>query len=313
LKYKGLLEGREVNIINFLDIGIDNEVFRYDAEYFNKGTKKLIANIRNNNHFIIEDEFDVSKLAGFEFTSYFTEQNINSDDYYIALTSKNVQNEKLDLKEYITIDKDTADDFLNRSKLLKNDVVLSYTGEYRRSLVMFENGFQLGPNVCRLRPKNNVDLSFYLSTFFNSKIGQTILDREKTLSAQPTLAMKRIRKIPVPLFSNIIKLKEIISQSYSNLTRSHALYTQAEDLLLSTLGLYDFTPRTDNITIKNITESFLKSGRLDAEYYQPKYEEMEEKIKEFDYAKVKDLVTFINHGKQPPYEKDGTIRVFSQK
>ena len=45
-----------------------------------------------------------------------------------------------------------------------------------------------------------------------------------------------------------------------------------------------------SINQKSFQESFLKTGRLDAEYYQPKYEEITNQIKLREYAKLSDLV-----------------------
>ena len=45
-----------------------------------------------------------------------------------------------------------------------------------------------------------------------------------------------------------------------------------------------------SINQKSFKESFLKTGRLDAEYYQPKYEEITNQIKLREYAKLSDLV-----------------------
>ncbi|MDR2654132.1 MAG: restriction endonuclease subunit S, partial [Mycoplasmataceae bacterium] len=60
--------------------------------------------------------------------------------------------------------------------------------------------------------------------------------------------------------------------------------------LLETIGLKDFQPTQENKSIKNFSESFLATGRLDAEYYQPKYEEIENKIKTFQngYSLIKE-------------------------
>ncbi|MDR2193238.1 MAG: restriction endonuclease subunit S, partial [Treponema sp.] len=38
-------------------------------------------------------------------------------------------------------------------------------------------------------------------------------------------------------------------------------------------GLQDFQPSRENKAVKTLKESFLATGRLDAEYYQPKYED----------------------------------------
>jgi type I restriction enzyme S subunit len=240
---------------------------------------RILHEIRKKAHFRITEKFDVSKLAGFEFTSYFTKQNMESEDSYIALTSKNIQTERIELKDFIKIDKKVANINLTRSKLFKNDIVLSYTGEYRRSLVLFESNYQLGPNVCRIRPKKDKDISFYVSTFFNSKIGQIILDKEKTLSAQPTVAMSRIREIPIPYFEKlIIEIKHLISNKYNLVQKSLLVYSKAEKILFEEIGLLNFNLSQDPINIKSFKDSFGVTKRLDAEYYQKKFEQIIKKI-----------------------------------
>lgn len=55
-----------------------------------------------------------------------------------------------------------------------------------------------------------------------------------------------------------------------------------------------------NYTIATLKESFLKTGRLDAEYYQSKYEDIETKIHNFPTIKLKDLVQYpITSGATP--------------
>ncbi len=275
------MDGLEAVEMKLSEVLKFNEVFRYDAEYFNKYAIELLRKIRDSSHIILKNEFEVSKLAGFEFTNYFTERNMISADNYIALTSKNIQNETLVLTDVITIDRTVANNNLKRSKLFKGDIVLSYTGEYRRSLVLHEGNYQLGPNVCRIRKISSKINPFFLSTFFNSSIGQTILNKEKTLSAQPTVSMSRIRLIPVPITSNKFqdKIEKIISKSYLLNEESSSFYIKAETLFLDELGLHKWHPTQANTEVKNFNNSFLQSGRLDAEYYQPKYDEVEFAIK----------------------------------
>lgn len=68
------------------------------------------------------------------------------------------------------------------------------------------------------------------------------------------------------------KIKVLYEQSVENKILSKQKYSQAENLLLEILNLWNFQPLTDAINVKSLKESFLNSGRLDAEYYQPKYE-----------------------------------------
>jgi type I restriction enzyme M protein len=78
------------------------------------------------------------------------------------------------------------------------------------------------------------------------------------------------------------------------LKQSKLEYQQAEDLLLSELGLKDWQPTEETVAVKSLTESFLSSGRFDAEYYQPKYDDVEQHIKRYsggwDYLGNKFLV-----------------------
>ncbi len=296
-----MLKGLEVSEVWLSEVQDFNEIFRYDAEYFNKYSVQVVKKIRDNKHCLIGEEFDVSKLAGFEFTEYFTPTNMESENFYIALTSKNIQNERIELSNYITIDKNVADLNLSRSKIYDGDVIMSYTGEYRRALTLQEKSiFQLGPNICRLRPKGNIVSSFYLSTFLNSKIGQLILDKEKTLSAQPTVAMSRIRLIPIPILSSDFqqKIETLVKSAHAKLEESKQLYAAAEDQLLSELGLKDWQPKNQNINIKTLKESFLSSGRLDAEYYQSKYDALFTQLSNYECNTLKQIVN-INKSVEP--------------
>lgn len=272
----------QYSVVKFKEVLVDNDIFRFDADYFYPKSYNLYKTIKNKKHARVKESFNVTKLAGFEYTKYFTDPNINSDNYYIVLTSKNIQNEELVLSEFLKIDKKIADEFLKRSKLNRGDVVLSYTGEYRRALVLEESDFQLGPNICLVRSKNKNINPYYLSTFLNSGAGQLLLDREKTLSAQPTVAMSRIREIPIPVldidFQN--QIGEIIASSKIKRKSANDLYSQAEQLLLSELGLLDWKPKHELAFVKNFSDT-QKAERFDAEYFQPKYEEIIEAVKKY--------------------------------
>ena len=315
-KYKQLLEGLEISEVSYKQVIDENDWHRFDPEYYRKQATRIINAIKKKKYCTIGECFDVSKLAGFEFTEYFTSENMQSIDCYIALTSKNIQNERLDLSDYITIDKSVADLNLSRSKIFDNDVILSYTGEYRRALTLQENrSFQLGPNICRLRPKGQIINPFYLSTFLNSKIGQIILDKEKTLSAQPTVAMSRIRLIPIPIssFDFQQEIELIIKSAHDNLSKSKSLYSEAENLLLTELGLKGWQPDNNPVNIKQLKESYLKSGRLDAEHYMVKYDELEVWIKSVSHKTIAEIQLFNARGVQPVYIQNGEVPIVNSK
>lgn len=83
---------------------------------------------------------------------------------------------------------------------------------------------------------------------------------------------------------------------------SSDIYQQAEELLLTELGLKDWKPTEKSVTIKSFSNSFLASRRLDAEYYQPKYDQLVNKLNEkVTLSRLGDLLTVCQRGKQPQY------------
>lgn len=278
----------------------DNSFFRLDPEYFSRVGLEISKKIYQIPHFRLGDKFEVSKLAGFEFTEFFTDKNLNSDNSYIALTSKNIMRENLVLSEHITIDKSVADNYLKRSQLLKNDIVLSYTGEYRRSLVVLEDGFQLGPNVCRIRPLNN-NLYKFLSLFLNSRIGQILLDKEKTLSAQPTVAMSRIRELLIPLYTGdlINSLNTCYDILLNYKRRSHDYINKAENEVNRILKFDKLNLKNNSFEVKKFSE-VSAYDRFDAEFYENEYVQIKSYIKShFATMKIGELIDLNNKNYVP--------------
>lgn len=295
-KWQQIVEerGLDVSVVSCSDTE------RLDAEYYRPHCLILGKKIQLKPNKSIEQSFDVTKLAGFEYTKYFTKKNIECEVTVPVLTSLNIQSEKLVIDGCLRISQDTASRFLSRSKLLKGDVVFSYTGEYRRALTLRQEGCQLGPNICLIRPKKESNLlSEFLSTFLNSKVGQTILDQEKTLSGQPTVAMSRIRKIKLPIPSNYFQktIADLVIQAHQAQENSKTLYAEAESLLLSELGLQNWTPDEANTTIKSSEEVNLY-GRADAEFFQPKYDELFERIEKVE-TKLLDEIVDYKKGVEP--------------
>ena len=316
-KYEALMDGLECKEINFSFTKEFNEVFRIDSEYYKKSALNLIERIKANRHCILGEHFDVSKLAGFEYTKYFTEENTTADDCYLAITSKNVQNEHLLLDDTLKIDKTIADEFLMRSKLKVGDIIMSYTGEYRRALTLGRENLQLGPNVCRLTPKDTVLNSYYVSAFLNSRCGQAILDKEKTLSAQPTVAMSRIRTIPIPLLSSSfqVKIAQIIKKGNETIASSDDKYKLATSILYDNLKFDTEHVSHMGCAIKSFKEVLNNEVRIDAEFYHPKYEYLFSMLQNnaIFTKKIEEIKTHNARGVQPIYVMDGELNVVNSK
>lgn len=100
----------------------------------------------------LDEIASVTKLAGFEFTKHV---KYIPDGEIIAIRALNLKDGILVLDDVRKIDRKVSDN-LERSKLYKNDIVLSYTGTIGECAQITENGkYHLAPNVCKVTPKED--------------------------------------------------------------------------------------------------------------------------------------------------------------
>ncbi len=92
-------------------------------------------------------------------------------------------------------------------------------------------------------------------------------------------------------------LEDLVKSSHKKLEQSKTLYKQSEELLLKELDLLDFEPSKENIAIKSFSESFGNSGRLDSEYYQVKYDELIDRIKNKKYDTLENIVSIKKYNR----------------
>ncbi len=71
-------------------------------------------------------------------------------------------------------------------------------------------------------------------------------------------------------------------------------YSLANSVLMSCLGI-TFLDNDMTNSVKTLSDSFMQSGRLDAEYYQPKYDYMQEIIQRYPNKSLKNLA-IVNTG-----------------
>jgi len=86
----------------------------------------------------------------------------------------------------------------------------------------------------------------------------------------------------VPIFSDDFckRISGLITKSIKEIQVSISFYQKAEQLLLSELGLLDWKPKHTLAFVKNFSDT-KDAERFDAEYFQPKYEEIVEAVKKY--------------------------------
>ncbi len=273
------LEAVEININSL------NKEFRIDAEYFKKDILKYEKELLEYKYLK-----DLGKFLIGPFGSTVTANNYvnNTSNYYIR---------GLDIGNFFLKEPEAKIDNLLFSKLNHfhvkfEDIFITVVGTIGKVSLITDKNIQAIFSCKSTIFRTNIN-PYYLTTFFNTKLGYKLLVRGKRGAIQEGLNLTDLKEIRIPIVNEKFQLKieELVKLAHQKLEDSKTLYKQSEQLLLKELDLLDFEPSKENIAIKSFSESFVDSGRLDSEYYQRKYDEIEKRIKQAKYDKLKNIVT----------------------
>lgn len=206
-------------------------------------------------------------------------------------------------------------------KLLKRDVLFNRTNS--QAFVGRTGVFQSSSSIdrvfasylVRFRTDHSRVLPEYLATFLNTERGIREVKRRARMSInQSNVNPEEVKDIRIPLLSLNIQLKveSLFSSAHQRLVESEFLQAQAEQTLLSALDLENWQPPTPLSYEANASDTFT-AGRIDAEFFQPKFEDLETHIKQTgEYLSLGLLTEQIQRGKQPKYAEKG-IQVVNSK
>jgi type I restriction enzyme, S subunit len=263
-----LLEGLEIKEINF-NKTLQNKDFRIDSDFYTKEPKKndTLKYDRLGNH-LIKSQYGIS-----------IEMNEGNIGYPIYRMNE-IHNMLCDLEvnKFADITNEEKYIFLLNDRDVIFNRTNSYewvgrTGLYRK---IDDREFVFASYLVKFIPNEATILPEYLTAFLNSKFGIWDVKRRSRQSINQTnVNPEEVKAIEIPLLNKIIQhgIKNCFDEAHLLRIKSIDLYKQAETLLLQVVGLQNFQPSTDKINVKSFKDSFVTTGRLDAEYYQKKYED----------------------------------------
>lgn len=185
---------------------------------------------------------------------------------------------------------------LHKSHCFKGQVLLTMAGAYLGQAAVFNENFECSSNqaIAKITLKSDSINPYYLSTFLNCKHGQSQIERFRTGTGQPNLNLGLIKLIRVVDLSGQFQtlIDRLVNVALGYRRNSVNGYQEAQIFLLSELGLTDWQPKHQPIFIKNYSDT-QQAGRIDAEYFQPKYEEIVDAIKGYPggWDTLENLVT----------------------
>jgi type I restriction enzyme S subunit len=161
----------------------------------------------------------------------------------------------------------------------------------KAAVVMEDTDCAYASYVFKIRP-NNQTTPQLLTVYLNSKYGRSEIERHQMISIQTNFSPERFKKCRIPRFSQPFQtaVSDIVNKAYVSLKSSKSLYIATEHSLLNSLGFNDFVPSDSKFSIKKLSESFRMSNRIDAEYYQQKYDDIFLRLKNLPFDKLGKIV-----------------------
>lgn len=305
-----MLKGLDISEVKLSEIKKDNAELRLDDDYYRKEYISIYSKL--NNSVLLKDIVlmsDVSSNGSFAYV----QETLNDDNPKIVpyIRSGNVGETFINSNELIKISKE-AHSKLKLSCTKLYDIMMARKGKIGGASIITEQevDYNCNENVIKLTIKDKDTYNpFYFTTFFNSKYGLKQTERLSTGNVQPWVSIYQIRKMRLKVLSIEFQknIEFIVKKAHQIIQKSRYNYSTAENLLLNQFDITDWRPKDRQVNIKSVRETFLSAGRLDSEYYQPKYDELFEKLKEYNCKQLGEIV-YIKKSIEPGsdnYEENG--------
>ncbi|MCB0486722.1 MAG: restriction endonuclease subunit S, partial [Flavobacteriaceae bacterium] len=291
--------------VSVVDSNLLDKELRFESEYFRPSFLDVEEKLKAKNSKSYKQYIKEVRCGPFGSTIL---HNTYKDSGVLVTRPFNIRNGTIEGENHAFI---SEEDCLRKNLKFydKNDIFFARVGAVSCGLVpQFDYKITISPNIIAVRTDGNKLSPEYSSIFFNTIYGESQLLRAQKVVAQPTISTGLIQNILVSIPSKPFqeRIAKLVQEAHRERETSKKLYQEAEDLLLSELGMKDWQPTEKNTAIKDSEEVQLY-GRADAEFFQPKYDELFEKLEKTASKKLGKIVIYLK-GIEPgsnAYAEDG--------
>ena len=253
---------------------------RLDAEYYSSIFLKTEKQLKCGSWDYLENLVESIKSFG----SYSLCNQIEYTEIGIPfLRAKDIKAGLIDFSDVLYIS-DEKNELLWKSEIKPETVLLTMSGTIgNSSIATKEINYPINSSQDIAKIITNQRLNpYYLSIFLQSIYGKRQMSRIPIGSVQQYIFLWQLEKLLIPVFGNEIQssIENAFKLMLSTNKKANNVYNQAQTLLLSELGLADWQPKHRRTFVKNYSDT-QRAERIDAEYFQPKYEEIVYAIKNY--------------------------------
>ena len=293
----------QYSIVNYSEV-VSLPDFRIDAEYWHPSFIKNSKTISHKNKirdFVENNILNIRSYPVYGNFNYLEISNIYLSNYQYK-TNIIHEGEYPDRATYM---------------LQKKDIAVSTVRPNRNAVAFIEKDGIIGSSGLAILRANNIE-SEYLAVFCKTTYFTTCLMRANKATMYPAVSNSDIQNTPIFVPSEELKKSviQLFNRAFAQNQVAQKKYKQSQTILLTELGLSNWQPKHQLCFVKNYSDT-QQAGRIDADYFQPKYEEIEKAIRSHprgystigaEFKNIKD--TFgIDNNKVYKYVEIGSVNV----
>ena len=271
------MDGLEISEIQLSDL---ERTARIDAEFYKKENMVIAAMLKKPEFHPVTDYFTISDGNHMSISEEFQTEGV---PYY---RGQDIYNTFIEEASSVCIDYGTyMHPHMIRSHLMPGDVLMSIVGAIvgNTALVSSDKPATCSCKLSIIRSKKTGLLPESLLSFIRTKYGQNQIQKFKRGAAQTGFLLEDFDQIYLPVFGLQLQneIKKTIDMAHSAVVSEAHVYHEAEQILLSAIKYQAPEKQAVISAVKTFKNSFLLTGRLDAEYYQPKYDSLFKTVEHF--------------------------------
>ena len=264
----------QYSIVNYQSVVDASHSLRLDAEFFHPDYLKIQRQLEEIGSHRLKD-FQVKIRHPKEIKRNYV------DDGVLLFRGQNVRPLSIDLTSNpVYISEEDAERLKENTIYYKNILIMRSGANVGQCAIYLENNNAVSMSDTLIIQSGNLN-PFLLTIFLNTKYGKALIERGKYGSAQPHIAPPFLYQIPIPVWNDLPSVIEKTYLQSKDLTElSKTRYIEAQTLLLAELGLANWQATHQLTFVKNLSDTE-RAERIDADYFQPKYDEIVNAIKNY--------------------------------
>lgn len=266
--YGDLLERLKTSVVFMAEVSKDNDL-RIEAEYYT--TNRTVFHSIKGSSVEVFSQYGTSKELNEDGNGYPVLRLNEFESFFIHAPAKYCN----------LIDANTYESL----KLKKNDVLICRTNGNPRyvgkaALVPRDYEYAFASYLYRIRPDEELINPATLVAYLNSAYGRAEIERLSMVGNQANFSPAKFRQIEIPVFKETFQkmIMSAVESAFARLNDARAQYEEAGKQLSLGMGFGKWNLSTCSASIRSF-KKVTRAERIDAEYYQPKYDELISKIK----------------------------------